>query len=369
MRAPEKPRAQAEGADVIPGSQPDPAAIGSDPAQQPRDIGLLLEPYRQELLVYCYRLMGSLHEAEDQVQEAMLRAWRYFHTLQDKTSLRSWLYKIATNTCLDALKKGAIRTLPLAAFPAADPERSVAAPPAEVTWLEPLPDSWLTGATENPEARYTRTESVSLAFLTAVQLLPPRQRAILILADVLDWHAHEIAHLLGISLGAVNSALHRARVRLEQHYCPDARESAQLQGIDEATRRLLERYVQAWEHDDVEGLVALLKEEATLSMPPYAAWYQGRSAIRAILAACPLRPGRQRQWRLLPTAANGALAFAVYRAPAPGEAYRAFGIQVIALERTAAARAVASVIMFHDPSLIACFGLPEQLPASSEPRR
>src|SRR5258708_26438656 len=179
-----------------------------------------VEPYRHELLLHCYRLLGSLHDAEDAVQETMLRAWRHFDTFTFKGpgSLRTWLYTIATHTSLDALKKRSPRTLPTAASPVWDPKRPVAPRSAEALWLEPFPDTWLAEATENPEARYTRHESISFAFLTALQLLPPRQRAILLLSDVLDWRAVEIAPLLEISVSAVDSALHRARVAPEKDY-------------------------------------------------------------------------------------------------------------------------------------------------------
>ncbi len=205
------------------------------------DSGPLIEPYRRELLLHCYRLLGSLHDAEDAVQETMLRAWRHFDTFTCKSpgSLRTWLYTIATNTSLDALKKRSPRTLPTAASPVWDPTRPVAPKSAETLWLEPFLDSWLAEATENPEARYTRSESVSLAFLNALQLLPPRQRAILLLSDVLDWRAVEIAQLLEISVGAVNSALHRARVTLEKNYPSSQREMAQVDRIDAATNALL----------------------------------------------------------------------------------------------------------------------------------
>src|SRR6266567_6355185 len=186
----------------------DPAAITRLATADPSDIGSLIEPYRRELHLHCYRLLGSLHDAEDVVQETMLRAWRHFDTFTFKGpgSLRTWLYTIATNASLDALKKRSPRTLPTAAYPVSDPTRPVAPRNTEALWLEPFPDTWLTSAeeqTENPEARYTRSESVSLAFLTALQLFPAHQRAILILSDVLDWRAVEIAHLLEISLSAV----------------------------------------------------------------------------------------------------------------------------------------------------------------------
>src|SRR5260370_33864630 len=245
------------------------------------DSGPLIEPYRRELLLHGYRLLGSLHDAEEAVQEPMLRAWRNFDTFTFKGpgSLRTWLYTIATNTSLDTLKKRSPRTLPTAASPASDPTRPVAPRSAEALWLEPFPDTWLAEATENPEARYTRSESVSFAFLTALQVLPPRQRAILLLSDVLDWRASEVAHLLEISVSAVNSALHRARVTLEKHYHADQQVMMRVNRADEEIKALLSRYVLAWETDDVAGLVALLKEDAILSMPPIPAWYRGPEAI------------------------------------------------------------------------------------------
>ncbi len=233
------------------------------------DVSSIIEPYRHELSLHCYRLMGSLQDAEDQVQETMLRAWRHFDTFEGSASLRTWLYTIATHVCLDALKKRRSRTLPTVAYPAADPLGSIAGATAEILWLEPFPDSWMVEAAENPEARYTRLESVSLAFLAVLQLLPPRQRAIVILIDVLDWRANEVAELLGLSVSAVNSALYRGRVTLARHYRSDERrETVRATQADEVTSELLRRYVHAWETDDVDGIVAMLKEDAVLSMPP-----------------------------------------------------------------------------------------------------
>src|SRR5260221_109880 len=217
-------------------------------------------------------------------------------------------------------------------------------------------------AADNPEAHYTRRESVSLAFLTVLQLLPPRQRAILLLSDVLDWHASEVAHLLEISVSAVNSALHRARVTLEKHYHPDEREMAQVSLTDAATNALLSRYVQAWETDDVAGLVALLKEDATLSMPPFPSWFWGREAIRAILTSKLFGSGVQQKWRLSPTGANAQPAFALYRADESQGFYRALGIQVVTLDGSAPAGPVAAVTIFNVPSLVTSFGFPLQLP-------
>ncbi|BCL80966.1 RNA polymerase sigma factor [Ktedonobacteria bacterium brp13] len=327
--------------------------------------GPLIEAYRQELLLHCYRLLGSLHDAEDAVQETMLRAWQHLDTFTQRGpgSLRAWLYKIATNTSLDLLKKRSPRTLPTAASPVWNPQRPVASREAEALWLEPFPQSWLAEATENLEARYTRHESVSLAFLTALQLLPPRQRAILLLSDVLDWRAVEIAQLLEISVGAVNSALHRARVTLEKHDPNSQRERTQGYRADAATNALLARYLQAWETDDVDGLVALLKEDATRSMPPVPSWYQGREAIRTILLAALFPSGVQHRWRLSPTRANGQPAFVVYRADEATRAYRAFAIQVITLDATLRdLPQIASVTAFLGAELVTSFGFPLQLP-------
>ncbi|GCE22112.1 RNA polymerase subunit sigma-70 [Dictyobacter kobayashii] len=331
--------------------------------QSERD--LLIEPYRRELLLHCYRLLGSLYDAEDAVQEAMLRAWRHFDTFTDlgPGSLRTWLYTIATNTSLDTLKKRSARTLPTATSRMSDPARPVAPRSDEVLWLEPFPDSWLTEATENPEARYTRQESVSLAFLTALQLLPPRQRAILLLSDVLDWRAVEIAQLLEISVSAVNSALHRARVTLEKNYHSEQRELPQVSHADTATNMLLARYLQAWETDDVDGLVTLLKEDATLSMPPVPSWYQGREAIRTMLLAVLFPSGVQKRWRLFPTRANSQPAFAVYRADEATKSYRAFALQVVTLDGSRRDQGqVADVTAFLSPKLVTSFGFPLQLP-------
>jgi RNA polymerase sigma-70 factor (ECF subfamily) len=341
---------------VDPAADTRPATVGSS------DRSSLIEPYRRELLLHCYRLLGSLHDAEDLVQETMLRAWQRFDTFKGSSSLRTWLYTIATNACLDALKKRPPRTLPVAAYPAADPLSPIAPAITEAIWLEPFPDSWLSEATDNPEARYILRESVSLAFLTVLQQLPPRQRAILLLSDVLDWRASEIAQLLEISVSAVNSALHRARFTLEKHYPPDERERAQVRVADAATSALLSRYVQAWETDDVVGLVALLKEDATFSMPPFSAWFWGREAIRAIFTSKLFGAGVKKMWRLYPTAANAQPAFAIYRAAESKHSYRAFGIQVVTLDSSATAGKIAVVTIFNVPSLVTYFGFPLQLP-------
>ncbi len=221
---------------------------------------------------------------------------------------------------------------------------------------------WLAQATEDPAARYTRRESVSLAFLTVLQLLPPRQRAILLLSDVLDWRTSEIAHLLSISVSAVNSALHRARVTLAKQYHADEQERGEVLRVDAATQALLERYLRAWETQDVAGLVTLMKEDATFTMPPSPSWYRGREAIRAVLIAQAFAPLAQNRWHFYPTGANGCPAFAVYRATRLGGPSRAFGIQVVTLDAGASGLLIADVTTFLDPSLLTSFGFPHELP-------
>ncbi len=323
----------------------------------------LTEPYRRELQVHCYRILGSLHEAEDLVQETFLRAWRRLDTYQGRASFRAWLYKIATNACLDALDRmRSRRLLPARTHPVSDPGAPILPPTPEISWLEPFPDEWLVDATANPEARYSAYESVSLAFLAALQALPPRQRAALILSDVLDWSSREVAELLGLTVSAANSALYRARATLAKHYHGREPESLPASMADERTRILLDRYVQAWETADVAGLVALLKEDATFAMPPSPSWYRGRDAIGVFVAATVFAdegmfPGQAAgRWRLRPTRANAHPAFAIYQRTGRDE-YQAFGIHVLAYQ----AGQLAQITSFIDPSLPPRFGLPPTL--------
>jgi len=338
----------------------DEALLTSQMAHRQPDVSSLIEPYRGELYLHCYRLLGSVHDAEDMVQETLFRAWRRFDTFKGEASLRTWLYTIATNACLDALKKRSSRTMPTAVYPEASVLNPNEGRTAEALWLEPFPDSWMGEVIENPEARYTRSESVSFAFLTALQVLPPRQRAILLLSDVLDWRASEIAHLLEISVSAVNSALHRARVTLEKQYHADKQVMMPVNSADEEIKALLSRYVLAWETDDVAGLVALLKEDAILSMPPIPAWYRGPEAIYDLLL---IKFAEQKnQWRFFPTSANGQPAFVVYRLDKPGNFYKASGIQVVTLDDSSLPRKIADITALLSPSLVATFGFPLQLP-------
>ncbi len=259
-----------------------------------REFSGLTEPYRHELQLHCYRILGSLQDAEDIVQETLLRAWRRLETYEERAPLRAWLYKIATNACFDALAKRPRRVLPTAQTAPADPRQPFAPPITEPIWLEPYPDDLIDESAAGPEARYSLRESVSLAFLAALQGLPPRQRAVLILRDVLDWRAREAAQLLDITVSAVNSALHRARVTLQQRYHTRGREAVSGTSIEDGLRPLLERYVQVWEAADIDGLVNLLREDATLSMPPLPTWYAGREAISAAAQDEDLRRRRAR---------------------------------------------------------------------------
>jgi RNA polymerase sigma-70 factor (ECF subfamily) len=324
----------------------------------------LTEPYRRELQVHCYRILGSLHEAEDMVQETLLKAWKRLDTFEGRASFRAWLYKIATNTCLDFLdRRRGRRLLPPDAAPASDPRTSILPPAVEVAWLEPWPDEWLGDAgAANPEARYTDRESISLSFMTALQYLPPRQRAVLILRDVLDFSANETAEVLEITVSSANSALHRARVTLTQRYPgPELEPSASLAN-DERARWLLDHFVQAWENADVDGLVALLKEDAMLAMPPSPSWYRGRESIRLFVAATVFAQGgmfggeASNRWQLRPTRANSRPAFAIYQRTEANE-YQAFGMHVLGIE----AGDLSQIVSFIDPSLPAHFGLPAKL--------
>jgi RNA polymerase sigma-70 factor, ECF subfamily len=318
-------------------------------------LGAILEPHRAALQLHCYRMTGSLQDAEDLAQEALLRAWRNYAGFKGASSLRTWLYRIATNVCLDALKKRRSRRL-RPDSPASDPHNAVGAPTEEVLWLEPYPDSELIDAGAGPEDQLLMREDISLAFIAALQLLPPRQRAILILKDVLDWQSNELAEWLNTSVSAVESALHRARTTLASNQAPEQESSAPLD--NPSVKDLLERYMSAWEANDLNELMDLLHEEATLSMPPFSSWYQGREAVRTILGLHPLGPRRRAGWRLAPTAANSQPAFVLYRADQPGEAYNAFGLMVLAPRWSPESCSVAALTIFRNTAIVTGFGFP-----------
>jgi RNA polymerase sigma-70 factor (ECF subfamily) len=324
----------------------------------------LIEPFRRELQVHCYRILGSFHDAEDLVQEAFLRAWRRLDTYEGRASFRAWLYKIATNACLDFLdQQRSRRLLPFETLSPSDPKSPILPPSHEVTWLDPFPDEWLSDASSlNPEARYSTSESVSLSFLTALQVLPPRQRAVLILRDVLDFSASETAEVLEITVSSANSALHRARTTLAQRYHGREPEVSDASPTDEKTKWLLDHFVQAWETADIKGLVALLKEDAILAMPPSPSWYQGRQAIRTFAAGTifgddSMFPGKALdRWRLLLTSANGSPAFAVYQR-AEKDDYQAFGLIALTIEE----EKISQIISFIGPTLPSRFGFPARI--------
>jgi RNA polymerase sigma-70 factor (ECF subfamily) len=318
-------------------------------------------------------MSGSLHDADDLLQESLLKAWKGLGSYEGRASFRTWLYKVATNACLDALEKRGPRSLPTELGPAHDPAAPFGAPRLDPIWLEPASEALIADAPEceaspgreatkgdAPDARYDARESVALAFLAAIQLLPPKQRAVLILRDVLGWQASECAELLELSVAAVNSALQRARETVESRAktrtAPRERPSAALSD-------LLSRYVHAWEHADVKALVALLKEDAILAMPPMPEWFQGAAAIGASIGAMVLTPEARGNLRLVPTTANGAPAFMAYqRDPAIG-AFKPAALHVLEVEGDR----IAAITAFVDPRLVAEFGLPTELVVPSGP--
>jgi RNA polymerase sigma-70 factor (ECF subfamily) len=312
----------------------------------------LVEPYRPELKAYCYRLLGSLQDAEDAVQETMLRAWRRLETFEGRSSFRAWLYKIATNISIDSLNRTARRGLPSTLYPAADPQTASVGTISDPVWLDPFPDEWLDETATSAEARYTLHESVTLAFLTALQVLPPRQRAVLVLSDVLEWQASEVALLLEITVSAVNSALHRARSTLSKHYHAALSQNAK---ISPSIRTLLERYVRAWETADVAGLVSLLKEDATFTMPPSSAWFQGRDAIGKFFASRIFVDGLS--CRLQPIRVSGQPGFAAYVYDYQTEQFHARSIHVLAVDDGQ----LVTLTTFLNPSLFSHFSLPSTL--------
>jgi RNA polymerase sigma-70 factor (ECF subfamily) len=319
------------------------------------EFGSMVEPHRHELLTHCYRMLGSLQDAEDSLQETLLRAWRRLETFQGRSSFRAWLYKIATNACLDALSHRSRRSLPVYVYPPADPHQPLPPPVMDPVWLEPFPDDWLAPAESGPEARYAAREGITLAFLAALQLLPPRQRAAILLCDVLDWSAGEVAELLDTTSAAVHSLLRRARVTLDGNYRPTGGGAFPAGPIDDQTSELLDRYLRAWEDADIETLVSLLKADATFPMPPLAAWFRGRAAIRAFVESSILDGDAAGRWRLLPVRANAQPGFAWYQRLAGEGQYQAYAIQVL----TFAGELIADATTFALPGLFAAFGLPE----------
>ncbi|WP_433356030.1 sigma-70 family RNA polymerase sigma factor [Microtetraspora malaysiensis] len=311
--------------------------------------GTDLNRYRVELTGYCYRMLGSPFEAEDAVQETLLRAWRGLAAYdQRRASLRTWLYRIATNICLDLLRSTARRARPMDLGPAAQGP-DLGAPLPEHAWVQPAPDTLVLPAAADPAAAAVARETVGLAFVAALQVLSPRQRAVLILRDVLCWRAAEVATLLGTTVAAVNSALQRARAALP---------AGPARAADPVDPALLARYVDAFERYDVAALVALLREDATMSMPPFAWWLSGRDAIERALVAS---GGPCAGSRLAPVAANGTAAFGHYLPDGAG-GYRRFGFVVLEIE---GACVVSTTTYLGDTRLFDLFGLPDSPSAMS----
>jgi RNA polymerase sigma-70 factor (ECF subfamily) len=317
----------------------------------------LVESYRRELQVHCYRLLGSFEDAEDMVQETYMRAWRSRTSFEGRSSFRAWLYRIATNACLDLLKRRPPRVLPPQVGAAADPQVPPL-PTADLPWLQPYPDRLLepvASGDAEPDAALVAKETIELAFMVAIQHLPPRQRAVLILRDVLGWSAKETAALLDATVGATNAALQRARSTLKRHLPERRLEWALDSDPTEQERSLLQRYVDAHERGDASALAELLREDARLTMPPTPTWYDGRAAIVTFHAAQLFDPGYR--WRFVLTAANRQPAVAFYTC-APGESeYRASVIDVLRIEAGQIGRIDAFVL----PELFAAFGLPPTL--------
>ena len=311
--------------------------------------------FRGELLAHCYRMLGSAEEAEDLVQETYLRAWRSYDGFEGRSSVRTWLYRIATNVCLTAIERSGRRPLPSGlGAPAEDPEAPLVTGP-EVPWLQPFPGAPLAAEREDPAAVAASRAGIRLALVAALQYLSARQRALLILRDVLEWPAAEVADLLGTTTTAVNSGLRRARAQLAQAL-PAEDELAEPAEPDR--RALLDRFAAAVENADASALAELLRQDVALEMPPVLTWFTGRRAVVGFVSANLLTgPG---QLRVIPVTANGQPAFAVYQR-GPAEAYHAHAVLVL----TVTATGIARIVAFQNPSLFASFGLPPEYGAAA----
>ena len=304
------------------------AAQGGDEGAYQR----LVEPHRSELQAHCYRMLGSLHDAEDALQDALLRAWRGLVRFEGRSSLRAWLYKIATNTCLNQIARRPKRVLPIDSFDSVDPHDGIGLPPLESVWVEPYPDQGL-GLEDGfaaPEARYEVRESVELAFVAALQHLPPNQRAALILREVLGFSAQETADSLDTTTASVNSALQRARKTIEERL-PERSQQATLRSLgDERLREVVQGYMDAMQRGDVDAVVSMLAEDAAWSMPPLAAWFSGHDALAGFLIRGPL--SGDWRWRHLPARANGQAAVGSYCWYEGEQTYLPFALVVLTLD-------------------------------------
>ena len=321
-------------------------------------------PYRAELHAHCYRMLGSLHDAEDALQDAMLRAWRGLGRFEGRSSQRTWLYRIATNTCLDLISRRPTRVLAIDHGPASDPHDGPGPPLAESVWIEPYPDTGL---------EYEQREGVELAFIAALQHLPPLQRAALILREVLGFSAKEVADALDTTTASVNSALQRARKAVAER-TPARTQQATLAALDDRElKELVQTYADAWERGDVDAIVARLTEDATIAMPPMSTWFRGRADVAAFLGAWAFAhpwqedeaafrgDAAERDVRLIPTRANGQLAYASYRWDRARGAHLPMALQVLTLRD----RRITDITGFVMPALFARFGLPAEIGESA----
>ncbi|GAB3871155.1 sigma-70 family RNA polymerase sigma factor [Dactylosporangium cerinum] len=319
------------------------------------EFSQLTEPFRRELLAHCYRMLGSVHDAQDIVQETYLRAWRGFDGFEGRSSLRVWLYRIATSACLTAIEHRSRRVLPSGLGPSADPDLPLTVAGPAVAWVQPWPDTTVPDA--DPAMIVTARSSVRLALVAALQYLPARQRAVLILRDVLAWHAAEVAGLLDTTTEAVNSALARARAQLARI---GLTEDMLTEPADPADRTLLDRYARAFQEADTAALLQVLREDVTMEMPPHLSWFAGRDAVLGFLATTVFdRPGTI---RTLPATANDQPALATYTAGTDG-LYHPHGLQVL----TVTPMGVSQIVSFHDPSLFHPCGLPTRIDSTGQP--
>jgi RNA polymerase sigma-70 factor (TIGR02960 family) len=315
----------------------------------------LSEPYRRELQVHCYRMLGSLQDAEDVLQETLMAAWQGIRGFEERASIRTWLYRIATNRCLNARRAAGRR-------PAKEWDITAYQPPEptglnEIVWLEPFPDALLEGVMDvplGPEVRYERAESISLAFVTALQILPPRQVAVLVLRDVLGFHANEVAEMLEVSVDSANSLLKRARAGLQRRLPTDAEREPAPAPDSPAEQATVAEFVRAYEAGDLDGLVSLLTDDVFLSMPPLPLEYEGLDVVTRFYASM---IGSGRRFDLVPTRANGQPAFGAYLR-APTGIRHGTGLLVLTL----AGDRISSVTRF-DTSVLPFFGLPRSLPS------
>jgi RNA polymerase sigma-70 factor (ECF subfamily) len=323
------------------------ARAGDDAA-----FGRLVEPHRGALHAHCYRMLGSLHDADDALQDALLNAWRALQRFEGRSSMRTWLYAISTNACLETIRRRPKRVLPIDYGPPADPHAPFERAVIEDVWVEPYPDAALT---------YEQREGVELAFVAALQHLPATQRAVLILREVLGFSAAEVADALDTTVPAVNSALQRARAAVKERV-PDRSQQALLREIgDDGVRELVDRYVQAWERCDVEAFVGLLAEEVTVAMPPLPMWYAGLESVR-VWAETSSLSGEWR-WRVARTSANGQPALGFYAWDAAQHAYLPFALNVLSVQGRAVSGIVAFIVRATEaPSGEAYERFPEQPP-------